>query len=405
LDTAEEGDGRMSVSLAAAPATTRLIILQAVKIAFETVLGAENPSEDDDFFELGGDSLMALSLFLNIEDATGHTLPMTAIYDASTIGKLTDRLLSSKSSGRSTCLVELRPAKSRQSGPPLFLLHGMGGSVMILRDLARRIGGTRAVWGIEAQGMDGVAPAFDRVEDMAKAHIADLRTVAPNGPYLLAGYSFGGLVAFEMARQLVHAGEEVALLALLDTFPHPSTWRLASRVSAFARQAGIYTSPKLWAGLAKRHFDKLQSRSPLAAAEHLLRGVARAVTLPLDIMRTAWVHDFAGRASVHRDMLTALDAPAIAATAYETIDRVTTGAREAFRTYVPGFYPGRLVVFRATGQQAIPFEPRAIWGHLVRELVVREAPTDHQTLVRGDAAATAAQLTAAVDDALAKRLA
>ncbi len=393
----------MSTSLAPAPEAARLTILQAVKNAFETVLGAENPSDDDDFFELGGDSLMALSLFLNIEDATGHTLPMTAIYDASTVGKLTDRLLSRQSASRSTCLVELRPAKSRQAGPPLFLLHGMGGSVMILRDLARRIGGTRAVWGIEAQGMDGIAPALDRVEDMAAAHIADLRTVAPNGPYLLAGYSFGGLVAFEMARQLLQTGEEVALLALLDTFPHPGTWRLASRVSAFARQAVIYTSPKLWAGLAKRHFGKLQSRSPLAAAEHLLRGVARAVTLPLDIMRTAWVHDFAGRASVHRDMLTALDAPAIGATAYETIDRVTAGAREAFAAYIPRFYPGRLVVFRATGQQAIPFKPQAIWGHLVQELVVREAPTDHQTLVRGDAAATAAQLTAAIDDALAKR--
>jgi thioesterase domain-containing protein len=325
---------------------------------------------------------------------------MTAIYDAPTVGKLTDRLLG-KRAGRGTCLVELRPAKSRQAGPPLFLLHGMGGSVMILRDLARRIGGTRAVWGIEAQGMDGVAAPLDRVEDMAEAHIADLRAVAPHGPYLLAGYSFGGLVAFEMARQLAQAGEEVALLALLDTFPHPGNWRLSCRVRAMWLQGGVYASPKLWTNLAKRHFGKLQSRSPLAAAEHLLRGVVRAVTLPLDIMRTAWVHDFAGRASVHRDMLTAIDAPAIGATAYETIDRVTTGARHAFKAYIPRFYAGRLVVFRATGQQAIPFEPHAIWGHLVQDLVVREAPTDHQTLVRGDAAATAAQLTAAIDDALA----
>ena len=92
----------------------------------------------------------------------------------------------------------------------------------------------------------------------------------------------------------------------------------------------------------------------------------------------------------------------MAATAYETIDRVTAGARHAFKIYVPQPYPGRLVVLRATGQQAIPFEPKAIWGHLVADLVVMEAPTDHQTLVRGDAAATAAQLTAAVDAALAE---
>jgi thioesterase domain-containing protein/acyl carrier protein len=392
----------MSISLIAESDLARLTILQAVKNAFTAEFGIEDPGDDDDFFALGGDSMIALSLFLDIENATGHTLPITAIYDASTVARLTDRLLS-KQTGRSTCLVELRAAKSRNAGPPLFLLHGMGGSVMILRDLAQRIGGKRAVWGIEAQGMDGVALPLDRIEDMAEAHIADLRTVAPHGPYLLAGYSFGGLVAFEMARQLVQADEEVSFLALLDTFPHPGTWRLASRLRAFALQAGIYASPKLWTGLAKRHFGKLQSRSPLAAAEHLARGIARAVTLPLDIMRTAWVHDYAGRASVHRDMLTALDAPAVAATAYETIDRVTTAARHAFKTYVPRFYSGRLVVFRATGQQAIPFEPKAIWGHLVQDLVVREALTDHQTLVRGDAPATAGLLTAAIDEALARR--
>jgi thioesterase domain-containing protein/acyl carrier protein len=393
----------MSVSLAPAPILSRATILDAVKAAFEAVLGVENPGDDDDFFELGGDSLMALSLFLQIEEATGQTLPMTVIYDAPTVAKLTDRLQGGGGGGRATCLVELRPAKSRNAGPPLFLLHGMGGSVMILRDLARRIGGTRAVWGIEAQGMDGLLPPLDRVEAMAEAHIEDLRAIAPHGPYLFAGYSFGGLVAFEMARQLVQAGEEVALLALLDTFPHPGTWRFSSRARALWLQAGVYASPKVWAGLAKRHFDKLQSRSPLAAAAHLARGIARAVTLPLDIMRTAWVHDFAGRATVHKDMLTALDAPAMAATAYETIDRVTTSARHAFKAYVPKPYPGTLVVFRATGQQAIPFEPKAIWGHLVRDLVVREAPTDHQTLVRADAAATAAQLTAAIDQALAGR--
>jgi acyl carrier protein len=389
----------LNTSLAAAPEATRLNILLAVKDAFTNVLDADNPSEESDFFELGGDSLMALELFLAIEDATGHTLPITTIYDASTVGKLTDRLLAGAAGGRSTCLVDLRPAKSRQSGPPLFLLHGMGGSVMILRDLARRIGGTRAVWGIEAQGMDGLAEPLDRVEAMAAAHIADIRAVAPHGPYLLAGYSFGGLVAFEMARQLVQAGDEVALLALLDTFPHPSTWRFSSRMRALYLQAGVYASPKLWAGLTRRHFAKLQTRSPLAAALHLGRGVVRAVTLPLDVMRTAWVHDFAGRATVHRDVLTALDSPAVAATTYENI------TRRAFKAYVPHFYPGRLVMFRATGQTSIPFEPQAIWGRLAQDLVVRDALTDHQALVRGAAGATAAQLTAAIDDALARRAA
>jgi len=373
---------------------------EAVRSAFMDILAVDDPADTDDFFELGGDSLMALSLFLHIEEATGQTLPITAIYDAPTIATLTARLLGGPGAGRTSCLVELRPATAPQAGPPLFLLHGMGGSVMILRDLARRIGGARSVWGIEAQGMDGLSPALDRIEIMAAAHIKDIRSVAPNGPYLLAGYSFGGLVAYEMARQLQEAGEQVALLALLDTFPHPGTWRLSSRVRAFWLQAGIYLSPKLWIGLARRHAKGLRGRSPVSAASHLIRGVFRAITLPLDIMRTAWVHDFAGRATVHKDMLTAMDAPAVAATTYETIDRVTQAARRAFNAYVPRPYPGRIVVLRATGQSAVPFEPAAIWGHLVGALTVMDAETDHQTLVRGEAAATAAQLTAAIDAAL-----
>ena len=391
----------MSASLAMPLETHRTQIAQAVRSGFEAVLGVENPGDDDDFFELGGDSLMALSLFLHIEEETGHTLPITAIYDAPSIATLTERLLNGAEPGRTTCLVELRPTKARNAGPPLFLLHGMGGSVMILRDLAKRIGGSRAVWGIEAQGMDGLAPALDSIETMAETYIKAVRKITPHGPYLLAGYSFGGLVAYEMARQLVLAGEEVAMLAMLDTFPHPGTWRLSSRIRAFYLQAGVYASPKLWTGLAKRHFAKLESGSPLAAAAHLGRGVLRAVTLPLDIMRTAWVHDFAGKATVHRDMLTAIDAPVMAATSYDAIDRVTSGARHAFKTYRPKPYPGTLVVLRATGQQAVPFEPKAIWGHLVKSITVMEAETDHQTLVRGESAATAAQLTAAVDAALA----
>jgi thioesterase domain-containing protein len=201
----------------------------------------------------------------------------------------------------------------------------------------------------------------------------------------------------------VEAGEEVAMLAMLDTFPHPGTWPLASRLRAIRIQASVYFVPKIWLDLARRHFAKLQSRSPLAALRHLGRGVWRAVTLPTDIMRTAWVHDFAGRASVHQDMLQAYDSQAIGAANYNAIDRVTSAARIAFRTYRPGKYPGRLVVLRATGQQSVPFEPSAIWGHLVNEIIVMEAETDHQTLVRGEAATTAAQLTAAIDAALSER--
>jgi thioesterase domain-containing protein/acyl carrier protein len=378
----------------------RSTIEEAVRSGFETLLGVENPSDTDDFFELGGDSLVALSLLLHIEERTGHTLPVTVIYDAPTIGKLTDRLMQGAAPERDANLVELRAGDSQE--PPLFLLHGLGGSVMVLRDLARQIGGSRAVWGLEAQGLDGSKPPLEDVHAMAEDALAKIRTVAPHGPYLLAGYSFGGTVALEIARRLTAAGETVALLAMLDTWPHPSTWRRSVKLRAMLRQMNVYFSITLWRRLMWREFGKLRGRSPAGIAMRLMRGAVRAMTIPTDIMGTAWVYDVAGKAPRANDLLMPLDRGAVSAINYETIEAVTTAARRAFQAYRPAPYAGSLLVLHATQRQVVPYNPRAVWGHLVGALSVIDVPTDHQALVRSEARATAACLTQAIDAALPK---
>jgi acetoacetyl-CoA synthetase len=371
-------------------------VREAVRSGFETVLGVDNPGDDDDFFDLGGDSLVALSLLLHVEEAVGLTLPITAIYDATTIARLTDRLIAG-GGPRDTTLVELRAARGRNAGAPLFLLHGLGGSVMVMRDLARAIGGNRAVWGIEAVGLDGGCAPLDDVHAMARDAAQRIRSVAPSGPYLLAGYSFGGLVALEIARLLDSEGEKIGLLAMLDTFPHPSTWKRAVRMAAFFKQIDIYFSPKVWYRLAKREFVKLRGRSPLAIAGRLCRGAVRAVTLPTDIMGTAWVYDLADRAPRPAELLMPLDRSAVPAATYDTIEAVTSAARRAFETYRPHPYGGHLLVVHATLEQVVPFTPRALWGHLVGSLTVADVETDHQALVRGEAKTTAAHLTRAIE--------
>jgi len=376
-------------------------VTDAVRSGFELLLGVDNPGDDDDFFDLGGDSLVALSLLLHIEEAVGLTLPMTSIYDATTIAKLTDRLIEG-GGGRDSRMVELRPAKGRNAGPPLFLLHGLGGSVMVLRDLARAIGGNRAVWGIEAQGLDGAAPPLDDVHAMAADAVKRIRAIAPTGPYLLAGYSFGGLIALEIAQRLQAEGQAIGLLAMLDTFAHPSTWTRSVRFRAFLKQIDIYFSFKVWYRLIRREFGRMKGRSPLAIAGRLLRGSVRAVTLPTDIMGTAWVYDLADRAPRPAELLMPLDRNAVPAASYDTIEAVTSAARQAFNTYKPMRYQGDLLVLHATLDQVVPFEPQALWGHLVQRLTVIDVETDHQALVRGAARITAGHLTKAIEAELAK---
>lgn len=103
---------------------------------------------------------------------------------------------------------------------PLYIVHGAGGNVLNFRDLARAMSETQPVYGLQAAGVDGVTPVHDTIEAMAEAYIAEIRALQTHGPYLLAGYSGGGIVAFEMARRLSLLGERIGLLAFIDTI-HP----------------------------------------------------------------------------------------------------------------------------------------------------------------------------------------
>src|SRR5260370_4691198 len=150
---------------------------------------------DENFFDLGGASLLARAVGLEIAAATGRELPITTIYDAPTIDALA-ALLEDERTPQYCPLVLLKPGADMA---PLFIVHGLGGNVVEILPLANRIETPRPIYGIQARGVDGIELPLQRVEDMAEAYLDAIRTVQPNGPYFLAGYSFGGLVAFEMA--------------------------------------------------------------------------------------------------------------------------------------------------------------------------------------------------------------
>jgi len=179
------------------------------------VLGLDRVTRNVDFEAVGGDSLNAVRLFARIEEKLGHSLPLTAIMDAPTIAKLAALLRDPTRTTPSTCLVPLQPNGSK---PPLYCMHAAGGNVLFYRDLARHLGGDQPVYAFQAYGLDGKNPPHKRVEDMARHYIHEMRAFQPEGPYYLGGSSFGGLVAFEMARQLAETDQEVGLLALFDTY-------------------------------------------------------------------------------------------------------------------------------------------------------------------------------------------
>jgi amino acid adenylation domain-containing protein len=215
---------------------------------WQELLGVEPVGRRDSFFELGGHSLLAVRLFSEIRKLTGHDLPLATLFKFATIeglaGLLGDNGSVIGTRDLSAMSIEAAPHPwsplveiTRGVGQwPLFCVHGAAGGVLNYYDLARHLGPDRPIYAFEAQGADGKRPPLTRIEDMADLYLMHVRKVQPTGPYFLAGHSDGGVVAFEMAQQLIRMGEEVALLALLDTV-HPSVSRCGLRLRQRLRVA------------------------------------------------------------------------------------------------------------------------------------------------------------------------
>ncbi|HEV2436447.1 MAG TPA: amino acid adenylation domain-containing protein [Verrucomicrobiae bacterium] len=186
--------------------------LQLARI-WEEVLGVRPVGLTDNFFELGGHSLLAVRLFALIEKRLGRKLPLTAIFQGATVEHLAGLLRQPATSGPQSSLVPLQPGGSK---PPLFLVHPAGGHVFPYIHLAQLLAPNQPCYGLQARGLEDGQDPHTRIEDMAAWYIQALQTVQPTGPYLLGGWSMGGVVAFEMAQQLHAQGQRVALLALFD---------------------------------------------------------------------------------------------------------------------------------------------------------------------------------------------
>ena len=201
-----------------APADDINLVLEQL---WQRLLGLDQVDAKTDFFDSGGHSLLAVRLFTEIRKRFNIDFGLSTLFEARTIGALADLIRKArdadpakKNAGASPALVAIR---SRGTNTPLFLIHDVGGSVLRYEHLARHFPDDQAIYAIESRGLSGLSADYS-VEAMARHYIEQIRERQPHGPYYVAGHSFGGLVTYEIARQLAAQNETMGLVGLLDTF-------------------------------------------------------------------------------------------------------------------------------------------------------------------------------------------
>jgi amino acid adenylation domain-containing protein len=310
---------------------------------WEDVLGVHPIGVDDNFFDLGGDSIRAVRMCAMVRKTLETVVPQSALLRAPTIATFAAIARGESESSTDSALLTVQKGGAE---PPVFLVHGLSGGILFSWDIARELGPERPFYAVEGVPRLDYIPGRVRVEDLATEYRDLIRTVRPNGPYTICGFSFGGLVAFEIAKQLIAQGEEVAFLGLIDAhapgYPnvHPLVRRMGEHFTA------LYEMPR--------------EKWPTYFAKRLR------------FVRSA-IRDRIGRPKDQK-----------ATTKRPRTSLMFEAFRIAARTYAPGVYPGETYLFRA--KLRIPVrnpDPEHGWGPYVSgPLHVKPIPGHHLSCIR-----------------------
>jgi amino acid adenylation domain-containing protein len=296
---------------------------QQLATIWQEVLGLESISINDNFFYLGGHSLLAVTLSNKLEQTFAIELPFGMVFQMSTIEQQASFLEQQENKKPGSTLAPIQP---KGTNPPLFLFQGIG----IYYPLSSQLGEDQPVYGLAIEMIDNSEHWLEQVADLVALYIQEIKTLQPQGPYYLGGLSFGGMVAFEAAQQLQSQGEEVALLALFDTWDpkaytiHPLPKRLLTHLRKFCHSPVKYLCSKL---TNTNKFLKLKQENRL--------------------------------------------------------NHVPQIYLEAQQNYIPQTYSGKVTVFKAMEEYEVmstfgDFENQFGWGNLVTgELEIINIPGDH----------------------------
>jgi len=291
---------------------------------WEELLGRRGIGVRDNFFELGGHSLLAARLMHRLTEIHGKSLPLAVLLEAPTIEKLAVVLRGDVSKHWSSLVA----IQSEGSKPPFFCVHGVGGNVVGFQELAKRMKPDFPFYGLQSQGLDGTSKLYTTIESMAEHYLREIRRVQPHGPYHVGGFSMGGLVAYEIAHQLVAAGEEVGLVVLFDTYAsHPKS------VNESLKDLLLHPT---WT-----HVKKLPSE-----VRKKVRRTWNAIRLP------------------------------------EYLKKVGRANAQAAEQYVISPYEGKAILLRAGDTWRVADDPYAAWSQYVKNLETIHIRGTHMEILR-----------------------
>ncbi|MEM7674541.1 MAG: SDR family NAD(P)-dependent oxidoreductase [Myxococcota bacterium] len=341
---------------------------------WEDLLGVDRVGVKDSFFDLGGHSLIAVRLFAQVRKAFQVDYAISVLFEAPTVeafaalikeqigdvgqdsgeGEQAEAKASASSRTRYMHLVPMNQDESSDK-TPFFLVAGMFGNVLNLRNLAGLVGRDRPFYGLQARGLFGDQEPHETFEEAAQDYITEIRTVQPHGPYLLGGFSGGGITAYEIAQQLLADGEEIALLVMLDTI--------------------LPVQPELSStDRAKIQMIEIQNKGPQYFAEWADR-------------RMRW------EMAKLRKRLAGEEEDEATTPQFQN-DAIEAAFRAALPRYVVKHYPGRVVLFRpkldkrwvlgpdrfVNSERMFVYEDNG-WGQHVDQMDVFEVPGDHDSMV------------------------
>ncbi|MEA5567017.1 amino acid adenylation domain-containing protein [Anabaena sp. UHCC 0399] len=327
---------------------------QLVKIWSE-ILNLPQIGVKDNFFALGGDSLKALHLISRIEQHFSKEIPLATLLTNPLITDLAIVIQDSNNQIRHSPLVPIQPQGKKQ---PFFCIHPAGGHVLCYFKLAHYIGNEQPCYGLQAQGFYGEEEPLTRIEDMASLYVKTIREFQPQGPYQVGGWSFGGVVAYEVAQQLKRQGQEVSLLAILDSYvpilldkqkPIDDVYLVGVLSRVFG---GMFGQDNLVT------LDEIQDLSLEAKINYIIDKARQAKIFPPGVERQN-----------NRRILDVL-----------------VGTLKATYAYKRQPYPGKVTVFRAREKHIMAADPTLVWVELFSvmaadEINIIDVPGNHYSFV------------------------
>jgi amino acid adenylation domain-containing protein len=306
------------------------------------VLGLNSISMTDNFFEIGGDSMLSVRLFSEINREFKVHLPLATLFHAPTVRSLAEIL---RSSGVQKVRSALVPIRRRGARPPVFCIGALSGELIVFRGLALELGDQQPLYGLQPFGLGDRSPTLLQVEDIAAYYIQQIKAAGQYPPHSLMGYSFGGLVAIEMALQLGQSGEPVAAVVLIDADNLAATKaqeQLRDRIRRYR-----YQLREMLYG--DRRHDHLQDR----LREQYLRTIYRITTV--------------------------LGVPPP-----KSASSISDMQRHASEKYRARPYSGRVYLLKAESRsEFFDAGPALGWEGILSNLVVQEVPGDHNTINLG----------------------